>query len=198
MVKIMDEKIVLASASPRRLEICRKYGLDPLVIRPDIEEKSQEGEGAYETVMSLAFQKADSVARGLDGGEIVIASDTIVYFQGEKLGKPRDRAQAFETLRRLSGRSHRVITGLAILRAGSNIKLIDYVETRVHFKDLSDETIENYIGSGEPMDKAGSYGIQGWGQLLVEAIEGSYLNVVGLPIERLADLLEEYFEIRLL
>ncbi len=194
----MSKKIILASSSPRRREICEKYGLNPVIVKPKIEEKGALQEGPYEFVMGLAFEKAYNVGKELEGNELVIASDTIVYFEAEKIGKPKDEAEAFKTLKKLSGKRHRVISGVAIVEANSNKKIIDYVETLVEFKELSDEKIKRYIETKEPLDKAGSYGIQGYGQLLVEGIEGSYLNVVGFPIERVSDLLEEYFNIKLI
>lgn len=195
----MKSKIVLASASPRRREICQKYGLNPIIMKPNLEEeKDLKSDGPYEMVMGLSFQKAESIAKDLKDEEIVMASDTIVYFQGEKLGKPRDEKNAYDILKSLSGKTHSAITGIALIKAGTNEKIIDYVETKVKFKELSHETINNYIATREPMDKAGAYGIQGWGQLLVEEIQGSYLNVVGFPIEKVADLLEKYFEIKLM
>lgn len=194
----MKKQIILASGSPRRKSICEKYGLSPKIIKPDVIEKQRKFEDPYETVMALAFEKAYSVSRKLSGGELVMASDTMVFHEGKKLGKPESEEEAFRTLRSLSGRTHKVISGLAILEAGSNLKIIDYVETSVRFKNLTDEKIKNYIETKEPLDKAGSYGIQGFGQILVESIEGSYLNVVGFPIERVADILEDYFDIELI
>ena len=194
----MRKKVILASSSPRRREICESYGLKAQVIKPKIKEKVNFKEGPYEFVMGLSFQKAYSIAKNLKSSELVMASDTIVYFNGEKIGKPKDEEEAFKTLKKLSGKTHKVISGLAIIEAGSNLKIVDYVETLVKFKELSNEKIDAYIKTKEALDKAGSYGIQGYGQLLVEEIKGSYLNVVGFPIERVSDILEEYFNISLI
>lgn len=194
----MKYKIILASNSPRRREICERYGLNPEIVIPKIEEKTRSIEKPYETVMALAFEKANSIANNLTENEIVIAADTIVYHNGEKLGKPSTKEEAHKMLKSLSDSYHSAITGISIIQGNTNLKIIDYVETKVKFKKLTDEIIDRYIETNEPMDKAGAYGIQGWGQLLVEKIDGSYLNIVGLPIEKISDLLRAFFNIELM
>lgn len=190
--------IILASSSPRRKEILRRFGLDPIIDPPNIKEEIRDFESPRQIVMALAFEKAMDVSKNYENKEIIIASDTLVTYNGDIIAKPADRQEAFKKLKSLSGKTHSVITGLAIIRAGSNEKIIDCVETYVSFKELEDSKIERYLDTGEYKDKAGGYGIQGYGQLLVEEIEGSYLNVVGLPIEKLDDILEKNFKINLI
>lgn len=191
------EKIVLASASPRRKGIFAKYNIPFEVITSDIEEKFDNNDLPAVTVMSLAFQKCIDVSKTIEEDRIIIAADTIVYFNGEILGKPKNKEEARKTLQKLSGQTHSVYTGMAIIKANANEKVIDYCETKVKFRRLDDEVIEKYISSSEYADKAGSYGIQGKGALFVESINGSYSNVVGLPIVKLDILLKKYFEISL-
>ena len=185
--------IVLASSSPRREEIGKKYGLNPIIISPNLVENHRDYEDPYSASMSLAFQKAYSVAKYLKGNEIVIAFDTLIYFKGKKLGKPINKEEALSTLLSLNNNQHSVITGFCILQLNKNKKIVDFVKTDVVFKNNNKHKLIRYVDSGEPLDKAGSYGIQGYGQLLVESIQGSYLNVVGFPIEKISDILENLF-----
>lgn len=189
--------IILASGSPRRKEILEKLGLDIEVIKPEIEEIIWEGDKPSQLVMGLSFQKALNVAKKRED-KIVLAADTIVVLEEEILGKPRDSRDAFDMLSNLSGKTHRVLTGYSIVNLEKNIKLVNYSETKVEFKMLSEDFIKSYIGTGEPMDKAGAYGIQGYGQLLVEGIVGSYSNVVGLPVEKISTDLDENFNIKII
>jgi septum formation protein len=190
-------EIVLASSSPRRKEILSRYNVNVKIVKSNIEEKIDKSEEPEIAAMSLAFQKALDVSSRLDDDNIVLAADTIVYCD-KILGKPKDDEEAFEMLKMLSGKEHYVITGICIINTGSNKKVIDYVKTRVKFRELTKEKIKKYISTGEHKDKAGAYGIQGYGAVLVESIEGSYSNVVGLPISKVDFLLEEYFNIKLL
>ncbi|NLK44481.1 MAG: septum formation inhibitor Maf [Tissierellia bacterium] len=192
------EKIILASSSPRRIELLRKYNFNPVVVKAEIQEKTMEGEKPEQIAMALAFEKASWVSNKFNDGEIIIGADTIVVFKDEILGKPRDKEDAFRMLKALSGNEHSVITGICIIKAGSNLKLVDYESTLVKFRDLTDEKISNYIDTKEPMDKAGAYGIQGFGEILVEKINGCYSNVVGLPISKLDNLLGKYFGVNML
>ncbi len=171
-------KLVLASASPRRREILANAGFTFEVRPAEVDETPLEGEEPVEHVRRLARLKAEAVARG--PGEVVLAADTIVTVDGAILGKPTDAGEAKRMLERLSGRGHDVVTGIC-LRYGGGL-IVDAARTRVWFLDLSHGEIEAYVASGEPLDKAGAYGIQGLASKFVRRIEGCYFNVVGLPV----------------
>ncbi len=192
------DKIILASSSPRREEMLKKYNLQPIIFPSEIEEKQIEGETPEQVVMALAFEKSLWVSKHFSNGEIIIGADTIVVLENRILGKPRDEKEAFEILSFLSGKGHRVITGVCIIKANSDTKIIDYETTTVRFRHLSEEQILRYIQTKEPMDKAGAYGIQGYGEILVDKIDGSYSNVVGLPLGKLDYLLNKFFSIKIL
>lgn len=181
-----ESAVVLASASPRRLELLRLAGLDPVVVAPDIDECPYPAEPPVDYVARLARAKALSVPARDD--VVVVAADTTVVLDGESLGKPRDPADARAMLRRLSGRAHTVSTGVAVVRPGGGIAEI-VVTTEVVMAALGDATIARYVETGEPMDKAGAYGIQGRAQVFVASIRGSWTNVVGLPVVEALDLL---------
>ena len=191
------ERIILASSSPRRKEILEKYNLHPIIINSDIIEKSYSGEKPSQIAMSLSFQKSYNVSM-LHQEQIVIGADTIVVYGNEILGKPKDKDDAFRILKLLNGKYHSVITGISIVQNSTNIKVVDYETTKVKFRELSHNKLKDYINTNEPMDKAGAYGIQGYGALLVEKIDGCYLNVVGLPLVKLDFLLNKFFKISLL
>ncbi len=191
-------RIVLASASPRRKELLLKYNVKPIIIESKIDEKISQDEIAEQIAMALSFEKAIQVAKQFDKGEIIIGADTIVTYQGKILGKPKSQTEGKDMLRFLSGKEHEVITGISIIKANSDIKIIDYERTKVKFRELTDEKIENYINTKEYIDKAGGYAIQGLGGILVEYIHGCYFNVIGLPIYKLDSLLERHFDISLL
>ncbi|NLC03517.1 MAG: septum formation inhibitor Maf [Tissierellia bacterium] len=191
------ENIILASSSPRRKEILEKYNLHPIIINSDIIEKSYSGEKPSQIAMSLSFQKSYNVSM-LHQEQIVIGADTIVVYGNEILGKPKDKDDAFRILKLLNGKYHSVITGISIVQNSTNIKVVDYETTKVKFRELSHNKLKDYINTNEPMDKAGAYGIQGYGALLVEKIDGCYLNVVGLPLVKLDFLLNKFFKISLL
>ncbi len=186
--------MILASASPRRRELLAALGLEFEVLPAQGEELTPAGGDPRETVKALSAAKALEIARQHPGA-LVLGADTVVEQNGQILGKPRDAADAAAMLRRLSGASHRVFTGLTLVR-GSEI-LSEAEETLVRFRPLSEDEIAAYVASGEPMDKAGAYGIQALGSLLVEGIEGDYFNVVGLPLCRLGRMLNR-FGVRLL
>lgn len=192
------EKIILASASYRRRDILKKHNIHFGIITSDIVENIDDSNFPETSVMSLAFQKAVDVSRKIDSDSLIIAADTIVYFDGKIIGKPKDKAEAIETLKKLSGQTHSVYTGIAIIKTNSNEKVVDYCRTKVKFRILDDEMIRKYISASEYMDKAGGYGIQDKGALFVESIDGSYSNVVGLPIVKLDILLKKYFQINLI
>jgi septum formation protein len=170
--------LVLASRSPRRAELLAAAGIAFTVRASDIDETLRSGESPHDYVLRLAEEKAAAVRR--DGPEIVLAADTTVVVDSEIMGKPQDEADAARMLAALSGRSHEVITGICLQRAGRTA--LDIAVTGVWFSCLTEAEIRWYVASGEPMDKAGAYGIQGLASRFIERIEGSYSNVVGLPV----------------
>ena len=182
--------IILASASPRRRELMQMLGVRDLVILPAVgEEKADRGLPPAELVKALASHKACEVAEKCQPGDIVVAADTIVWHDGRVYGKPRTEADAERMLRALSGDTHEVYTGVCVLQGGRESLAAE--RSLVRFRKLSDAEIAAYIATGEPMDKAGAYGIQGRGSLFVEGIEGDFFNVVGLPLCRLGLMLRE-------
>jgi len=187
-------RLILASASPRREQLLRQIGLNFETIKSQVDETlpaeifSDHGVLAQE----LAIKKAVSVARPLSHG-LIIGADTIVVSKNRNiLGKPASWAEAAAMLQCLSGQSHQVFTGIAVIDAVSGRCSSAYQQTEVFFRQLSWAEIAAYVDTGEPMDKAGAYGIQGLGALLVERINGCYYNVVGLPLTKLAELLKEF------
>ena len=183
-------KIVLASQSPRRRELLGKMGLEFTTKSPEIDEEAIHGLPAQELVKTLSREKALHIAQGEDPDTIVIGSDTVVVLDGEILGKPASVGQAEEMITALSGRSHEVCTGVTVCQGE---KVVSQVEvTQVTFRSLTPEEVRRYVQTGEPMDKAGAYGIQGYGALLVEGIQGDYSSVVGLPVCRLGRMLLEF------
>ena len=191
------EKIILASGSPRRKEILDKYNLNPLVIKSQVSEIINDEEAPEQIAMTLAFRKSIDVSRHY-ADYIVIGADTIVVYKDQVLGKPTDKEDAFRMLSLLSGKTHRVITGVSIIKESVGIKIVDYDTTYVKFKYLSEDRIRNYINTNEYADKAGSYGIQGLGGILVEKIDGCYFNVVGLPLTRIDYILSRYFNYKII
>lgn len=173
--------IILASASPRRSELMTLAGFRFDMICADIDEIVPEKALPQEVVMSLALQKAQAVAKD-HRKSAVVGSDTVVALDGKILGKPRSEKEAAEMLRSLSGRIHKVFTGVAIV-CGEKVTSF-FEETEVEFYPLTDQEILDYVATGEPMDKAGAYGIQGRGSVLVKRINGDYFNVMGLPISK--------------
>ncbi|MEG2420727.1 MAG: Maf family protein [Oscillospiraceae bacterium] len=183
--------IILASGSARRKELLERMGLRNFkVISPDIDERVDERVPPSEIVEQLSLQKAMAVAERAPEGALVIAADTIVTLEGAILGKPHDEIDAFKTLSALSGGRHQVYTGLTVLCGERTVT--EHEVTTVTFRELTEEEIDDYISTGEPMDKAGSYGIQGYGALFVSEIAGDYPNVVGLPVARLGKILESF------
>ena len=189
--------VILGSGSPRRLELLRAAGIEPRVLAPDIDESVLLGEIAQEYVRRLAATKLDAVMRSVGAvgvGTIVIAADTTVEIDEEILGKPDDNDQAVAMLRSLSGREHRVHTGLAVAVAGPGCRGVEWqghvevVTSRVWFRTLTDTQIADYVATGEPSDKAGAYAIQGGGALFVDRFDGSLDAIIGLPIERLQEI----------
>lgn len=188
----MEDKIILASASPRRKELLEQIGLQFEIIPSNADEAVLADETPEEHVVRLSIAKATEVANRSDiGGRWFIGSDTIVLCDGQILGKPADELTAATMLRQLSGREHQVLSGYAILDRKTGERRAEAVSTRVRFRELTDGEIARYIATGEPADKAGSYAIQGLGVCFVAGIEGSYTNVVGLPLCRLTMALKE-------
>ncbi len=188
--------IILASGSPRRREILENANLKFSVITSDIDERIFENEEPIQLVLRLAFEKCMSVAQN-NPSDLVIGADTIVVLDNEILGKPKNEEEAFDMLSKLSNREHQVITGMSIVNLEKEKKIVDYAISNVKFKKLTDQDIKDYINTKECLDKAGSYGIQGYGALLVEEIKGDYFNIVGLPISKLSDILKINFKINL-
>ena len=193
----MGKRLILASASPRRKEILNNLGIDFEVITSDAEEKVDSELPPYMIVQELAMLKGADVALKNKNG-IIISADTIVWFDNKVLGKPTDRENAKNMLKKLSGNVHEVYTGVCVTDSASGKSISDYEVTKVKFRLLTDDEIDNYINTNEPMDKAGGYGIQGKGCLLVEKIDGDYLNVVGLPAVKLAKILKEEFNFNIM
>ncbi|MEJ8553155.1 Maf family protein [Tepidibacter sp. Z1-5] len=190
--------IVLASASPRRKELLSNLNLDFKIMKSYIEEFVNDKYTPESIAMSLSFQKAIDVANKTGKNSIVIGADTIVVLDEKILGKPKDEQDAFNTLNQLSGKCHKVITGISVLRLSDNKKIIDYEVTKVKMREFSEDEIKRYIKTTEPMDKAGSYAIQGYGSLLVEQINGDYFNVVGLPVSKLGQILYRHFDVNII
>ena len=182
-------KIILASASPRRQELIKMITEDVIVNPCDCDETIKTGLVGREIAEYLSKIKGEAVKTQFSD-DIIVSADTIVCLRDKVLGKPKSREDAYSMLRDLSGNTHSVFTGVTIIK-GDNEKTFSQ-ETKVAFYELSDEEIYEYIDSGEVYDKAGSYGIQGKGGLLVKGIEGDYFNVVGLPVARLKRELEEF------
>ncbi len=169
--------VILASQSPRRRELLERMGISDFLIRP------AQGEEVFDPSLTPA-QLVETLSR------LVIAADTVVSVDGRVLGKPGDEAEAAEMLAALSGREHTVYTGVTVRRGGETVT--EHEATAVRFRPLTGEEIADYVATGEPMDKAGAYGIQGYGCLLVEGISGDYFNVVGLPVCRLGKILARF------
>ena len=184
--------MILASQSPRRRELLGQMGFSFTVRPAKGEELAHPELTPAQLVEELARQKALEVSAEAEADDVVVAADTVVAIDGVVLGKPRDKAHAAEMLSALSGREHTVYTGVAVKR-GETL-LVEHEATQVRFRPLTEREIDLYIQTGEPMDKAGSYGIQGYGALLVEGIRGDYFNVVGLPICRLGRMLAQVGE----
>lgn len=184
-------KLILASASQRRQELLKRIIDEFDVVVSDFKEDDIKFEGSYsEYVMSLAKGKAINVAEKVGEVGIIIGCDTIVAFDNQVLEKPKNRSNAFDMLKALSGNTHEVYSGIAIVDTINKKTIMNYVSTSVKFSSLTNEEIEKYISTEEPMDKAGAYGIQGFGGVFVEEIHGDYYNVVGLPLNKLNKMLK--------
>lgn len=193
----MSQRLILASSSPRRKELLESVGLSIEVINPSADEVMLGDESPGEFASRVAFEKAASVSRGLDDGVVVMGADTIVVVDGAVLGKPVDEEDAARMLGLLSGREHYVITAFSIVRPPEELLHAEIISTSVRVSRLAASDIEGYIKTGEPMDKAGAYGIQGIGAFMVEGITGSYTNVVGLPVPEVLRALTKLGAVRL-
>jgi len=184
-------QIILASTSPRRKMLLEQLGLQFTVMPSMAAEEIDPQLSPQELVVQLSYQKARAVADKFPGGYLVIGADTIVVLDNQILGKPKDPEEVEETLTRLSGKSHQVMTGVTVIRTKDQMIRKHCEVTQVKFRPLGKEEIVNYIQSKEPLDKAGAYGIQGKGAIFVEKIEGCYFNVVGLPLQKLTSILSD-------
>ncbi|MBQ7959976.1 MAG: septum formation inhibitor Maf [Clostridia bacterium] len=193
----MNKRIILASNSPRRRELLANIGLEFSVIADNTPEPVPENASPENTVTFLAGFKGENVIKGLEENEnaVVIAADTVVAIDGKILGKPHSVQEAETMLKTLSGRMHCVYTGVYVKDLCTKKSKSFCEKTEVFFKNLDIETIKDYINTGEPMDKAGAYGIQNLGSLFVERINGDYFNVVGLPVPKLGEVLSKDFGI---
>jgi septum formation protein len=184
-------KIILASSSPRRLKLLTGHGYNPQVITPRVDESRIGDEDPAKYVTRLALAKAKSVKAE---GALVIGADTVVVLNSEFLNKPLSRSDARQILMKLSGRTHRVYTGIGLVCPVCGLSSADYDSTAVYFNDLTEAAILEYIESGEPLDKAGAYGIQGMGSFLVKKIEGELDTVIGLPMKLFNKMIEVHQE----
>ena len=184
-------EIILASNSPRRRELLGQMGIENFkIISPNVDERVDPGLSPAGMVEELSRRKAQAAAQNAGPGDLIIAADTVVVLGGTVLGKPKDEADAFAMLSALSGREHHVYTGVTVLQGDRAVT--EHEETAVAFREIWPDEIRGYIATGEPMDKAGAYGIQGMGALLVSGIRGDYCNVVGLPVFRLGRMLGQF------
>lgn len=181
--------MILASKSPRRKEILEEFGFTLKIETKEIEESSDE-KNPFLWAEEIALKKGKAVAES-NKNDWIISADTVVVYEGEFLGKPKDEEEAENVLKKLSGNSHEVITAVAIINIEKKIEFAFSDVTKVYFKNISDSEIKWYIKSKEPMDKAGSYGVQGKGSIFIEKIEGDFFNVMGFPISKFYDKLKE-------
>lgn len=190
---MQNTKFILASASPRRYELLGELGIIPAVAPTDADENVEENISPEDTVELLSRRKADAYPLPLNENEILISADTVVALENDILGKPRDRDDATAMLTSLSGRTHKVCTGVTLRNREKSITAHD--STSVTFRAMTEKEIADYVDSGDPMDKAGAYGIQGEAEKFVESTEGSLNNVIGLPTELIKNILINEFDI---
>lgn len=186
----MNHSVILASASPRRKELLSLIIDDFEVIVSDAEEVLRENCDIQQEILRFAKEKAVDVLRKTQGNCCVIGSDTMVILEGRPMGKPKDKEQAYEMLKALSGNTHEVMTAVCVV-CSDGLEANEIIKTQVTFNDMTHEEIEGYIATGEPMDKAGAYGIQGKGAPFIKGIEGDYYSVMGLPVSTLYGMLKE-------
>ena len=193
----MNRNIVLASTSPRRKDLLQSVGIQFEIIAPSSDESLLSKENPEDYALRLSKEKALSVSQNLDGNTLVIGADTIVVVDNKILGKPKDEEDAKIMLSKISGRAHHVLTAFSITKGEHEILHTHIVGTEVIVKTLEPQEIEGYIKTGEPMDKAGAYGIQGVGAFMVKEVRGSYTNVVGLPLVEVLESLKKLGAIEL-
>lgn len=186
-----DRKIILASTSPRRKALLAKAGLEFEVAASGYEENMDSRLAPSELAKCLSYGKAAAVAAHQEGA-LVIGADTFIVLDGRLLGKPHDAERALAMLRSLNGRDHAVITGFTVIDTTTQRFASEAVETKVYFRNLTEKEMADYVATGEPLDKAGAYAIQGLGAALIDRIEGDYDNVVGLPVSALSKCLHEF------
>jgi septum formation protein len=191
---VLKNKLVLASRSPRRAEILNAIGWPFEVVAANIDESRFESEAAVPFVRRLAQTKVETVAKHLSSG-LVLGADTVVLVDDEILGQPRDADDARRMLKLLSGRWHEVLTAVALVRAGGGQVMADHERSRVRFAEMSVAEIDWYVATGEPMDKAGAYAVQGSAALFIEEIQGDYFNIVGLPVRLVYELVRNIQEV---
>jgi septum formation protein len=191
---VLKKKLILASRSPRRAEILNAVGWPFEMVPANIDETRFESEAAVPYVRRLAQTKAETVAKDLPSG-LVLGADTVVLVDENILGQPRHAEDAGRMLKLLSGRWHEVLTGVALVRAGQGEVMADHETTWVRFAEMSAAEIEWYVATGEPMDKAGAYAVQGRAGLFIEEIEGDYFNIVGLPVRLVYKLARKIQEV---
>ena len=188
----LNERLVLASKSPRRAELLRAVGWEFEAVAANIDETRMDAEDAVSYVRRLAQSKAETVAKKISTRALVLGADTVVVIDGEILGQPRDDDDARRMLKLLSGKWHEVLTGIALVRGGNAPRiLVDHQTTRVHFAEMSVDEIDWYVSTGEPNGKAGAYAIQERGALFIKEIQGDYFNVVGLPLRLVYELMSD-------
>ena len=186
-----DKKIILASSSDRRKELLRRLGINYTAMPSKIKEDDFDYEHPNKLVEELSLAKASNVAKVVENA-LIIAADTVVVYENKILGKPEDEEDAFRMLKMLQNNVHEVFTGLAVISADDEMHYLDHDRTEVYMRKVDKEEIERYIKTGEPMDKAGAYGIQGKGGIFVKKINGSYFTVMGLPIHKLSMALKSF------
>ncbi len=188
---MFPKRLILASSSPRRIALLRTLGYSFDIMPHSIEEHISRGVPSDELIMDIARQKADDVANKVDNA-IIISADTVILHGKHILGKPKDRGDAKKMLLLLSDSVHEVITGVCLVDVPSRKKMLRIDRTRIKMCRITEEEIDAYVSTGEPLDKAGAYAIQGRGEKFIEKIEGSYSNVVGLPLEVLQEMLQHF------
>jgi len=188
----MNKKIILASASPRRKELLKTIGLDFEVIASDFEENTENKPFSPELIENIAYGKALDVAQKITQNAIIIGADTVVAINNEILGKPKNDEDAFNMLKKLEGKTHQVVSAIAIIDTETQKTLKDSVISDVVFRHVCDEEIKSYIKTEEPADKAGAYAIQGLAGMFVQSINGCYSNIVGISVFKTAQMLKEF------
>ncbi len=194
MIEGLNMKIVLASGSPRRKELLKQFFSDFVIDQANVTEIDHlNGSSIEQVVQKNALMKAQAVC-DKHPNSLVIGADTVVFFQNQLIGKPKNPADAKKILTRFNGKWHLVYTGIALIETNSNKQVIDFEKTKLKFRKVSEKEIDDYVATGEPMDMAGAYASQGKGAFLIEKIEGSKTNVIGLPMEKLKVILAKYLE----